>query len=146
MILIWTARQREFIEEIGRYGLQSATQRRDFHVRLYATSGDNKRLPLQGTVTQIGPPSSPTEHTSLVRNVDYLDDDSHLDITFGRPDIVGLISDHVRATGLPGSKSGERTAVLVCGPGAMADDARLAVHRMLKEGYRVDYFEEAFGW
>ncbi|KKA22462.1 Ferric-chelate reductase [Rasamsonia emersonii CBS 393.64] len=144
--LIWTARQREFIEEIGRYGFQSTTQRQDFHVRLYATSRGNKRLPLQGSVTKNGPPSSPTEHTSLVRNVDYSDDDPCLDIAFGRPDIKGLISDHVRATGLPGPNNGVRTAVLVCGPGAMADDARLAVHRMLKEGYRVEYFEEAFGW
>ncbi|KAL1966474.1 hypothetical protein VTN77DRAFT_4396 [Rasamsonia byssochlamydoides] len=149
--LIWTARQHEFIEEIASYGLRSALQREDVHIKLYATSEDNKGLSLQETVTKIGPPSSPTEHTSLIR--DYGSDDSCLDVdvdvALGRPDIKGLISELVRDSGLPGSNNGdngERTAVLVCGPGGMADDARFAVHQMLKEGYRVDYFEEAFGW
>lgn len=40
-----------------------------------------------------------------------------------------------------------RTAVLVCGPAEMADEARMAVHAVLKQGYRdVEYFEESFGW
>lgn len=41
---------------------------------------------------------------------------------------------------------GGRIAILTCGPGAMADEARAAVHQALKNGKRgLEYFEEAFG-
>ncbi|RAK74982.1 ferric reductase family protein [Aspergillus fijiensis CBS 313.89] len=40
-----------------------------------------------------------------------------------------------------------RVAVVSCGPAAMADQTRAAVHAALKQGCRsMDYFEEAYGW
>jgi len=42
---------------------------------------------------------------------------------------------------------GQRVAVLVCGPSAMADEARIAVHGVMKRGcFGIEYFEESFGW
>jgi hypothetical protein len=174
--LIWTARQREFIEEIFcehqhhgygyGHGLSSSLQQGDFHVRLYATSADKDKdkdkEQGEGTLAALSlTPSSPTEQTSLAREFgprsDGYDSDSCacLDgiIAFGRPDIKSLVSDLVQETALPGASNSNnkhnndgRIAVLISGPGGMADDARHVVHRLLKEGYKVDYFEEAFGW
>jgi len=124
--LIWAARQRAFLYEIGRRELLSALARDDIDVRLYATSTST---PTAGQEALL-PPDDPGLGFSP-------------DVLFGRPDIKGMILDLVRDF----HAGGTRTAVLVCGPGGMADEARLAVHRALKEGYSgVEYFEEAFGW
>jgi predicted ferric reductase len=61
----------------------------------------------------------------------------------GRPDVPNII--HTASN----SSSDELSsiAVLVCGPGALADQARMAVHGAMKTGTRpIRYFEESFGW
>jgi hypothetical protein len=64
-----------------------------------------------------------------------------LETRHGRPDVKRSELDFVEEAG------GGRTAVLVCGPAAMADEARADVHLVLKGGNKeVDYFEETFGW
>lgn len=125
--LIWTARQRAFLYEIGRRELRPALARDDLDVRLYDTATT----------------ATTREQEALLRP-----DDPGLDVISRRPAIKDIVLDLVRDfhTGSTGICGG-RTAVLVCGPGGMADEARLAVHRALKEGYTgVEYFEEAFGW
>ena len=59
----------------------------------------------------------------------------------GRPDVYTEVEEAAR-------DSGHRPlAVVACGPGQMADDARRAVVNMLGRGYsRVEYFEESFNW
>lgn len=67
-------------------------------------------------------------------------------INTGRPDITNMILEAARVNIAGGSKSG-RLAILVCGPAGMADEARVAVERAMKEGCRgIEYIEETFGW
>lgn len=68
-----------------------------------------------------------------------------LDIKRGRPNVTASIRDFARAHAMS-AKGGERTAVLVCGPAGMADEARAAVLEMNREGLNVEYFEEVFSW
>ncbi len=57
-----------------------------------------------------------------------------------RPDVARLVADTARnALG--------RAAVLVCGPARLADDARRAAVRAVKDGHdTLGYFEEPFVW
>ncbi|KAJ9212356.1 hypothetical protein DTO166G4_5987 [Paecilomyces variotii] len=137
--LVWTARQRALLHEIGCRELRPALGRKGFDARFYATRDPEppKTDASAGDETNI---VMPTENTKL------LQEDSNLNIASGRPDIKSIILGIVRESGPTGLYAG-KTAVLVCGPGGMADEARLAVHQALKEGYSgVEYFEEAFGW
>ncbi|KAJ9366216.1 hypothetical protein DTO282E5_9105 [Paecilomyces variotii] len=137
--LVWTARQRALLHEIGCRELRPALGRKGFDARFYATRDPEppKTDASAGDETNI---VMPTENTKL------LQEDSNLNIVSGRPDIRSIILGIVRESGPTGLYAG-KTAVLVCGPGGMADEARLAVHQALKEGYSgVEYFEEAFGW
>lgn len=74
------------------------------------------------------------------------DSTEHVHINRGRPDVKHAVLsfiDEVHGLDFAAGK----TAVLVCGPAAMADAARSAVHLALKDGRSgVDYFEETFGW
>ncbi|KAF1961944.1 ferric-chelate reductase-like protein [Byssothecium circinans] len=59
----------------------------------------------------------------------------------GRPDVMVAVEEAAREAGQ------ERLAVMACGPGRMADQARRASVEMLAKGYRgVEYFEESFKW
>ncbi|QDS77776.1 hypothetical protein FKW77_005259 [Venturia effusa] len=69
-----------------------------------------------------------------------------VDIINGRPDITNAIREAARVHMEGGSESG-RLAILVCGPAGMADEARSAVAKVLKEGCKgIEYIEETFGW
>lgn len=71
---------------------------------------------------------------------------SEIQITRHKPDITEYIRRYVANAALE-SIPGVRTAILVCGPAAMADEARAAIQGLLNEGRRgVYYFEEAYGW
>lgn len=58
--------------------------------------------------------------------------------TPGRMDIGNVIRSSV--------ESGHHTTVLVCGPGAMADEAAKEVVNCVKSGSHVDIVEEAYAW
>ena len=59
----------------------------------------------------------------------------------GRPDVYAEVEEAARDSG------NRPLAVVACGPGQMADDARRAVVNMLGKGYsRIEYFEESFNW
>ncbi|KAL2065787.1 hypothetical protein VTL71DRAFT_3457 [Oculimacula yallundae] len=71
----------------------------------------------------------------------------HVEVLQGRPDIFEEVENAVRDAG------DETLAVVACGPGMMADDARRAVVRLLGRGGargrgrgRIEYFEESFNW
>lgn len=75
----------------------------------------------------------------------FISGSANVEIKFGRPDIKASVLSFVDEAYASGSKG--KTAILVCGPGAMADAARSAVHMALKNGRKgVDYYEETFGW
>ena len=60
----------------------------------------------------------------------------------GRPNVTREVVDAAEEAGL-----GAALAVVACGPGRMADDARKAVVGLLGRGYgKVEYFEESFNW
>ncbi|KAH0288442.1 FRE family ferric-chelate reductase [Aureobasidium namibiae CBS 147.97] len=124
--LIWTARQASFIQEVFARELRIATQRDDFSADLFFTRQSE------------GPKH--TEGDSGRQDDEVLD---MPELQYGRPDMAAAIAKAATRAEITGTK----VAVLVCGPPAMADEARLAVHRSLKRGcHSVEYFEESFGW
>ena len=61
----------------------------------------------------------------------------------GRPDVEAVTAAAVAEARVANTS----VAVLVCGPGHMADKARKAVFTAMRSGFHeIEYFEEAFGW
>jgi predicted ferric reductase len=124
--LLWTARQASFIQEVFARELRSASQRDDFSADLFFTRQS------EGPKHAEEPLENGDDETFEMPELQY-----------GRPDMAAAISKAATRAEMTGTK----VAVLVCGPPAMADEARLAVHRALKRGcHNVEYFEESFGW
>lgn len=63
----------------------------------------------------------------------------------GRPDVGAVIADSVEAGGVLGRG---RTAVVVCGPRGMIDEARYALVKAMDADRNLDvqFFEESFSW
>lgn len=124
--LLWTARQASFIQEVFARELRTATQRDDFAADLFFTRHSE------------GPKHVEEEVDGQDGEVVDLPE-----LQYGRPDMAAAIAKAATRAEMTGTK----VAVLVCGPPAMADEARLAVHLSLKRGcHSVEYFEESFGW
>lgn len=126
--LVWVAREQAMIREITAGELQPLLRREDVRMLLFSTSREN---PLCDVEASQGHEKS-------------ADQDFHPQISLGRPnvtnEILGAIKD---AANVPGT----RIAVVACGPAAMADEARNAVHKASKAGKEtVEYFEENFGY
>lgn len=86
--------------------------------------------------------SSLNEEKSIEKNTarDTIRDISRLPRAYGRPNLRQIVSEEMLES--PGS-----TAFVVCGPGAMNDDVRIAIAENLCQAKgRTDYFEEAFSW
>ncbi|KAK2798400.1 hypothetical protein FQN50_008840 [Emmonsiellopsis sp. PD_5] len=145
LTLLWAARQESFIHELAQRELGPALGREDISAHFYCTSQHRRRRNVN-------------EHTALLSSssfeprgggCEYYDNRTFpVNIQHGRPDIKHLIRTAVYDIGNYAKCPGVgRTAILVCGPAEMADEARVAVHTVLKEGYQgVEYFEESFGW
>lgn len=124
--LLWTARQASFIQEVFACELHTATRRDDFSADLFFTGQKGG-----------------SKHTE--EDFDRQGDDALQmpELQYGRPDMAAAIA----KTATRAEMTGTKVAVLVCGPPAMADEARLAVRRSLKRGCNgVEYYEESFGW
>lgn len=131
--LIWTARQKSFIEEICENELAHALIRDDFAAEFYTT-----RPPTNDHISTLYDNCASLPH-EIAAEVEL----PELEIRHERPDIRNAILDTARE----GEEEGASTAVLVCGPAGMADAARGAVCEGMREGCRgIGYFEEAFGW
>jgi predicted ferric reductase len=122
--LVWTVRQPEFVDELCANELAAAMCNSNIELEFYCSK---KTIP-------VGAPVSPDVSNEFIgRPV----------IQSGRAPIASLIAE----IGAEAKLSNSRAAVLVCGPAAMADEARAAVHQSLKKGCRtLDYFEESYGW
>lgn len=128
--LIWATKQSAMVRCICAEELKPFIGHPAIATHFYATSRQES-------------PAS-VEHDNLEKT-NSLDTGIGLGISYGRPNIqkevLGLI-DEVHAAGAAGG----RVAILTCGPAAMADEARAAVHTAMKQGKtEVGYFEEAFG-
>ncbi|PGH17682.1 hypothetical protein AJ79_01044 [Helicocarpus griseus UAMH5409] len=169
--LIWTTRQESFIREVASRELAPALGREDIAVRFYCTSSSLSSPQLSDSDDADSQPIQQVdENTSLLSFFRDVRDtvkgrgrgkgkgngnDSDIGspplpiyINSGRPDIKDTITTSIRDIGNDGILSSVgKTAILVCGPAEMADEARVAVHGLLKERYMgVEYFEETFGW
>lgn len=121
--LVWSCRQVEFIRDIATNELRQALVREDFRTSFYTTARNS-------TAAEII--VNPTEGDSLQLHVEP-----------GRPDLRLLILNHAQSAAADGCT----TAVLVCGPMGMADEARAAVHSTMRQGYiGIRYIEESFSW
>ncbi|RMZ78786.1 hypothetical protein DV738_g3614, partial [Chaetothyriales sp. CBS 135597] len=135
--LVWSARQASMIRDIAENELKPMIGRDDIHLQFHATVGRGLRLKDRlrgkGSEKEVSTSSSSSS-------------DDELEIASGRPNIRHSILNMIKEVNNAGSAGG-RIAIMTCGPGAMADEARAAVHAALKQGQRgVEYFEEAFGW
>ena len=128
--LIWATKQSAMVRSICAEELKPFIGHPAITNHFYATSRQES-------------PAS-VEHDNLEKT-NSLDTGTPLHISYGRPNIkkeVLNVIDEVHAAGAAGG----RVAILTCGPAAMADEARAAVHMAMKQGKRgVGYFEEAFG-
>ncbi|KAK5052581.1 hypothetical protein LTR84_002446 [Exophiala bonariae] len=128
LTVIWAAKQSAMIHDVINHELGPFLCRDDIRFSFHATREKKTRTTSKTTETDEKMPLT-----------------SGFEILNSRPDISGKILGLVDQVNSAGSKGG-RIAVLTCGPGAMADEARAAVHQGLKQGKRgLEYFEEAFG-
>ncbi|RDW75815.1 hypothetical protein BP5796_06636 [Coleophoma crateriformis] len=117
--IVWAVREHEFLDQVIKT---------DFRGSL-----DDERLILSAYITR-------------PREVDKSDEEipaypKALSVFHGRPNVRKEVEDMSR------DARGEGLAVVACGPGMMADDARAAVVGVLGTGkVGVDYFEESFNW
>jgi ferric-chelate reductase len=133
---VWSTKQASMIRDIVAQELRPYIGRDDVHVHLHATSRADVRL------ASVDAPNSSDKELKVIPPTDA---GSSVNIAYGRPDIQGTILgviDEMNDTGT----AGRRIAILTCGPAGMADEARAAVHKALKQGKRgVEYIEETFG-
>ncbi|EER42876.1 FRE family ferric-chelate reductase [Histoplasma capsulatum var. duboisii H88] len=153
---VWTTRQAAFIHEVATRELGPALRRADITTQFYCTASSQSQTYRPSCSIDLRSQQNMTdEGTALLPSFDGIDNKAAIysdcptfpmiDIQPGRPDIGNIIMASVREAG--DQRTRVRTAVLVCGPAEMADEARMAVHAVLKQGYRdVEYFEESFGW
>lgn len=127
--LIFAAKQLAMICDIATHELGPTLSRSDVRTTFHVTSPQESAAADKENATSLPGSSS-----------------SELEVSYGRPDVKAVILSFVGEINDAGSAGG-RIAVLVCGPPSMADEARAAVHQVLKNGKReVAYFEETFGW
>ncbi|EXJ60500.1 hypothetical protein A1O7_04653 [Cladophialophora yegresii CBS 114405] len=138
--LVWSAKQSAMIRNIASQELKPILGHRDIHVHLHATSP-----------TEIHSSSGVIRKDLAIADLDLktttatTSTNDEIAISYGRPDIRQTILELVNEVHDAGAAGG-RIAILTCGPGGMADEARAAVHTTLKQGQRgVEYIEETFG-
>lgn len=136
--LVWTVRQEGFIHSLAAAELQPALNHGgiDFHFHttgrsLFSLTSTSQTQPNE--TTRLLTPSPSSEPSSLVPG--------EIKVHRSRPDLDKVINNSLHS-----ARQNDATAVLVCGPAEMADETRAIVHEALKQGHRLDYFEESFGW
>ncbi|KAL4803397.1 ferric reductase like transmembrane component-domain-containing protein [Aspergillus unguis] len=172
MHLVWVTRQAAFIDSLAGQELSTALGRDDFHGEFYVTAGLGAsavpclpRFRAGNLQIQMGHDdgdlsvSAPAPHPAPDPDPELeLDPDAYPApdadpntprgntntpiIMHGRPHLDKTISMFAEEA----HRSEASTAVIVCGPQKMADEARAAVHRASGQGFAVRYVEESFSW
>jgi hypothetical protein len=148
--LLWVDKSDRFMLDLASRELAPALRREDVRVRLYATATSLRAVPRDG-----GPPPASALDSSGGDSGDEKEEAAGKEagretrtraaaaVEWGRPDIAAAVDGLARAAG----RSGDRAAVFVCGPPAMADAARDATYDAMKAHCRtLEYLEESFGW
>lgn len=155
--IVWAVRERAFLDEVVERDLVAASVSAcgsisppDAGVDVDWEEQRKVDVKLKAYITQHSNPNPDVEE----EEEDKDDDDdgeisspgktkngSSVRIRSGRPDIFQEVSNAVN------DSAGSDLAVIACGPGPMADDARRAVVDMLAKGVSgIEYFEESFNW
>ncbi|PTB72244.1 hypothetical protein M440DRAFT_1472909 [Trichoderma longibrachiatum ATCC 18648] len=151
LTLVWSNRSQAFIKRIAQRELAAALGREDIECMFYCTNTAKESLdslpltPKDEISAEKG--CGGIAESSVLKGKEETDvsestDGASLSIRMGRPDI-GVMIEKAAASA---SESGSRLAVFACGPGEMADAARAATYRAMRQSHSVEYFEEAFGW
>lgn len=126
--VVWATKQAEMIRNVVAQELRPFLHQENIRFTFFATR--EKKTAAPATPEKL-------KETST--------EPADVEIFHQRPNIreaVNGVVDRVNAAGSQGGK----IAILTCGPAAMADEARAAAHRALKDGKQgLEYIEEAFG-
>ncbi|KAL2863379.1 ferric reductase family protein [Aspergillus lucknowensis] len=133
--LIWVTRQPAFISQLASRELSATLGRDDFRASFYSTSPPGPWQRQQQRGAHVPDLEFPTTTTTG-------NPDKEVDIIEGRPNLAKRIV----AFAHEARASDSSAAVLVCGPRALADEARGAVYGALRQGYSIHYVEESFSW
>ena len=126
--LIWSCRQRKFMENIVSNELRHAFGREDFHASLYESRKNSR----DSRNPELVSPSHSSEESALDMGIEQ-----------GRPDVRLMVMNQAAIAAAEGSNM----VVIVCGPVGMANEARDAVYEAMRHGYKdIRYVEESFSW
>jgi ferredoxin-NADP reductase len=150
LTLVWSDRKQTYLQRIARQELAAALTRDDVKCIFYCSDSakasiDSSPLPSPDRISMENP-CKETKECGVLRDKEMannIHDADSLIFKRGRPDIPILIESAAASA----VESGSRLAVMACGPSGLADTAREATHRAMRDqSSSVEYFEEAFGW
>ncbi|KAI0077231.1 hypothetical protein K474DRAFT_1707531 [Panus rudis PR-1116 ss-1] len=129
---VWAAREPRFIADVVEKDLAQFVGRSDTHMDLYMTRGaeNDKGAIVEKALARASKPEKAGSNATFLS---------------GRPDIAALLDQEIEQLVSPGS----RLAVVVCGPGRLADDVRYEVVHAIGnkiDASRIELYEESFGW
>lgn len=142
MRFVWAAREPGFVADLVEKDLAPFVRRADTRLDFFLTRGADKAD---------GPA---IVENAIARAAPADDVDSEKDgkmgkvapaVRCGRPDVAALLNEEIAQ--LVGA--GSRLAVVVCGPGRLADDVRREVVRCIGtkvDASQIELHEESFGW
>ena len=128
----WAAREPRFVADVVEKDLPSFVGRPDTKLDFYMTRGEDKA----GVVEQA------LARASKGR---AFEKGNAASVIYGRPDFAALLDEEIGQL----VSEGSRLAVVVCGPGRLADDIRREVVRCIGtkiDAARIELYEESFGW
>ena len=132
---VWAAREESFVSDVVKKDLASFVDRDDVLLDLYLTRGpqvasQDKKTSVEATLRKL---SSRADAASWAR------------VSYAKPNVTQLLDEEIGQLLTKDS----RLAVVVCGPGRLADDVRREVVRSIGskiDASRIELHEESFGW
>lgn len=149
LTLVWADRKQAYLHRIAQQELAEALTLDEVKCIFYCTDSAKvsvNSLPLPSPDEISMEDACKETAGGVLKGKEATDDIQETDSSIfktGRPDIPMLIESAAASA----IHSGSRLAVMACGPSGMADTAREATNRAMRnQSNSVEYFEEAFGW